>query len=50
MTNSNEKVKTGIIVTDITDRFSTVFYKSLNMLKQKSKTTQKISIISINKY
>ena len=34
MTNSNKKIKTGIIVTDIT-----VFYKNLNMLKQKSNTT-----------
>ena len=39
MTNSNENIKTEIIVTDITDHFPTVFYKNLNMLKQKSRTT-----------
>ena len=39
MTNPNGKIKTGIIVTDITDHFPTVFYKNLNMLKQKSNTT-----------
>ena len=39
MTNTNGKIKTGIIVTDITDHFPTVLYKSLNMLKQKSNTT-----------
>ena len=39
MTNTNGKIKTGIIVTDITDQFPTVFYKNLNMLKQKSNTT-----------
>ena len=39
MTNTNGKIKTGIIVTDITDHFPTVFYKNLNMLKQKSNTT-----------
>ena len=27
MTNSNENIKTGIIVTDITDHFPTVFYE-----------------------
>ena len=39
MTNTNGKIKTGIIVTDITDHFPTVFYKNLNMSKQKSNTT-----------
>ena len=41
MTNSNGKIKTGIIVTDITDHFPTVFYKNLKMLKQKSDTNNK---------
>ena len=35
MTNSNENIKTGIIVTDITDHFPTVFYK-----KKKSEYVQ----------
>ena len=29
MTNTNGEIKTGIIVTDITDHFPTVFYKNL---------------------
>ena len=39
MTNSNEKIKTGIIVTDITDHFPNVFNKNLNILRQKSSNT-----------
>ena len=39
VTNCDGKIKTGIIVTDITDHFPTVFNKNLNMLKQKSNTT-----------
>ena len=39
MTNSNEKIKTGIIVTAITDHFPTVFNKNLNILRQKSNNT-----------
>ena len=41
MTNSNENIKTGIIVTDITDHFPTVFYKKMNKFKQKSNTANK---------
>ena len=41
MTNSNENIKTGTIVTDITDHFPTVFYKKMNMFKQKSNTANK---------
>ena len=36
MTNYNEKVQTGILVTDITDHFPTVFYKNTNVFKQKT--------------
>ena len=41
ITNSNENIKTGIIVTDITDHFPTVYYKNSNMFKQKSTTADK---------
>ena len=41
MTYSNKNIKTGIIVTDITDHFPTVFYKKMNMFKQKSNTANK---------
>ena len=41
ITNSNENIKTGIIVTDITDHFPTVYYKNSNMFKQKSTTSDK---------
>ena len=34
LTNYNNNMKTGILVTDITDHFPTVFYKNLNVIKQ----------------
>ena len=37
ITNSNENIKTGIIVTDITDHFPTVYYKNSNMFKKRKK-------------
>ena len=41
ITNSNENIKTGIILTDITDHFPTVYHKNSNMFKQKSTTADK---------
>ena len=35
MTNSNEKIKTVIIVTDINVHFPTVFYKNLDNVETK---------------
>ena len=35
MTNPNEEIKTGIIATDKTDHFPTVFYKKIEVVKTK---------------
>ena len=49
ITNSNENIKTGIIVTDITDHFPTVYYKNSNMFKQKSTTADKHVYVMVKK-